>query len=66
MGRITTDIAAAAVNASNLPERDQLPVISAWDALLPRDCADKVVFDPNKKVSEYCCCQSQPVRHRER
>ncbi len=39
MGRFATDIAAAAVNANNLPARDQLPDISLWDALLPRKCA---------------------------
>ncbi|KAK5168347.1 uncharacterized protein LTR77_006917 [Saxophila tyrrhenica] len=35
MGRLARDIAAVAVNANNLPEKDQLPEISLWDAFLP-------------------------------
>lgn len=39
MGRLAAEIAAVAVNANNLPPKDQLPDMSLWDALLPKSCS---------------------------
>ena len=53
MGRLATEIAAAAVDANNLPPTTKLPNVSVFDALLPRGWTD--VGSPRKgqKVS-YC------------
>lgn len=40
MGRLATHLAAAIVDADNLPPSEKLPKISTIDALLPRDVAD--------------------------
>lgn len=51
MGRLATNIAAAAADADNMPPTDKLPSVSLIDALLPRRLASIGSSSSKEKVS---------------
>lgn len=51
MGRFTTAVAAYAANVDNLPNKDKLPEVSLWEAVLPTSLSDLVgKAGPKKQV----------------
>lgn len=52
MGRLVTNIAAAAADADNMPSMEKLPSVSIIDALLPRRLASIGLPSSNEKVSQ--------------
>lgn len=52
MGRLAMHLAAKVAHADNLPSSKQLPQVSFWDALLPKDSAVAIKKPSEKKEKE--------------
>lgn len=52
MGRFTTAVAAYAANVDNLPNKDKLPEVSLWEAVLPTSLSDLVGKQSAKKKAD--------------